>query len=57
MLEPLEIAPDSSDGAVEPLLHLAHQRERRQRTGMAAGAGANQNQAIDALLGGLAGDA
>ena len=42
------------DGALEPLLHLAQQRERRQRAGMSAGAGANQDEAVDALFGGLA---
>ena len=42
------------DRALEPLLDLAHQRERRQRAGMAAGAGAYQDQPVDALLRGLA---
>ena len=42
------------DGALEPLLDLAHQRERRQRAGVAAGAGADQDKAVDALFGGLA---
>ena len=42
------------DGALEPLLDLAQQRERRQRAGMAAGAGANQNETVDAMFGGLA---
>ncbi|MEY9154089.1 hypothetical protein ABIG04_002399 [Bradyrhizobium japonicum] len=38
------------DRAVEPLLDFAHQRERRERAGMAAGAGAHQDQSVDALL-------
>ncbi len=54
MPQPSEIAPDSRIGALEPLLDLAQQRERRQRAGMAAGAGANQNEAVDAMFGGLA---
>ena len=53
MLAPSEIAPDSRMVALEPLLYLAQQRERRQRAGVAAGAGADQDQAVDALLGGL----
>ncbi len=36
------------DRAVEDLAHLAHQRERRQHAGMAAGARRDQDQAVDA---------
>ena len=42
------------DRAVEPLLDLAYQRERRERSCMSSSAGADQDQAVDALLGGLA---
>ncbi len=38
------------DGALEPLLHFTHQREGRQRSGMTARAGADQNEAINTLL-------
>ncbi|GCC46820.1 hypothetical protein chiPu_0030698, partial [Chiloscyllium punctatum] len=38
------------DRPVEPLPRLRYERERRQRAGMAAGAGGDQNQAVGALL-------
>src|SRR5580658_6293980 len=51
MARPVAIEPASINEALPPFANLSHERKRRERAGVAAGAGGNRNHAIDSQFG------